>query len=506
MGRDVFISHCDADAELANEVCRSLEAEGIDCWIAPRDILPATSWAEAIMDAIETSRLLLVILSEHSSNSAFVKRELERATARNVAILPFRTEDVALSREIEFYIGGTHRLDGFRLPGEQRVRLLVTKVAELLKKTAEPDEQAGVSMENRDPREPGGSSIEADAAAAAPGPSPQKQSAFEAELKYASEHLAKKEFASCIRECGDLFEKAHRHLLDQLTSSAEFGPQVRDALVQGLAEVGGASQRASDLDLAQLVSLFRKADLFTYLRRYLTSNLHKISRINWQQVVAWRGMAQNAPDDLDQEDAREMVYWLKVFLYDCELVGVSPTIPPIPKDTAAARDCAGCGKGLEEEWRYCPKCGLPARLICEACQRELNPTFRICPYCETRVRLAGQNAQDKSAQHEYRVLCVGAYLDGFVNKRERMLLNKKRLELGLSNDEAEMLEQECAPRNVVEYMRVVEGAMVDGCINAEEQQFLDGKAEVLGLDPWLAEQVTRAVVEIAESPAPLVDA
>ena len=33
-------------------MCARLEAAGIRCWIAPRDILAATSYGEAIIDAI----------------------------------------------------------------------------------------------------------------------------------------------------------------------------------------------------------------------------------------------------------------------------------------------------------------------------------------------------------------------------------------------------------------------------------------------------------------------
>jgi hypothetical protein len=48
----VFISHSTKDKETAEAICRRLESEGIECWIAPRDIKVGSEWSEAIMRGI----------------------------------------------------------------------------------------------------------------------------------------------------------------------------------------------------------------------------------------------------------------------------------------------------------------------------------------------------------------------------------------------------------------------------------------------------------------------
>jgi hypothetical protein len=53
--RRVFISYASADAALAQKVCAALEATGILCWIAPRDVIPGTFYADAIVGAIDES-------------------------------------------------------------------------------------------------------------------------------------------------------------------------------------------------------------------------------------------------------------------------------------------------------------------------------------------------------------------------------------------------------------------------------------------------------------------
>ena len=59
---------------MADVVCASLEAEKIHCWVAPQDALTGQSSGEAIVDAINNCRVMVVILSAHSNNSPQVSR------------------------------------------------------------------------------------------------------------------------------------------------------------------------------------------------------------------------------------------------------------------------------------------------------------------------------------------------------------------------------------------------------------------------------------------------
>ena len=51
MAHDVFVSYSQKDKATADAAVARLEQDGSRCWIAPRDILPGTSWGEAIVDA-----------------------------------------------------------------------------------------------------------------------------------------------------------------------------------------------------------------------------------------------------------------------------------------------------------------------------------------------------------------------------------------------------------------------------------------------------------------------
>src|ERR1700687_5938560 len=94
MPKDVFISHATEDQATAADVCALLEARGIQCWIAPRDVAPGKVWDEAILDAIESASAFLLILSKAANLSHFVKNEVNRAFSQGKSIITFRTEDV----------------------------------------------------------------------------------------------------------------------------------------------------------------------------------------------------------------------------------------------------------------------------------------------------------------------------------------------------------------------------------------------------------------------------
>ncbi len=113
MAHDVFISHSSKDKTVADAVCAKLEANGIRCWIAPRDVVPSAEYGESIIDAIVQSRIMVLVFSAEANASSQIRREVERAVNHSVAILPFRIENVLPARSLEYFIGNVHWLDAF---------------------------------------------------------------------------------------------------------------------------------------------------------------------------------------------------------------------------------------------------------------------------------------------------------------------------------------------------------------------------------------------------------
>ncbi|MFZ1101029.1 MAG: toll/interleukin-1 receptor domain-containing protein [Steroidobacteraceae bacterium] len=133
--RHVFVSYSQSDRQPAFGIVESLESHGIDCWIAPRDVRPASDWAEEIIGAIAGARVMVLVFSASANNSPQVRREVERAVHRQVAVLPFRVEDVEPARSLEYFLSSQHWLDAFPPPLEPHYRRLYEHLSSML---AEP--------------------------------------------------------------------------------------------------------------------------------------------------------------------------------------------------------------------------------------------------------------------------------------------------------------------------------------------------------------------------------
>lgn len=102
--RLLFVSHAAEDRDLASHVLQFLEARGLKCWMAPRNIRPSADWAESIIDAIDAASGMVLLVSRHSNESPQVRRELERAVSRGLAIYPLFMESMDLSKWMQYYI------------------------------------------------------------------------------------------------------------------------------------------------------------------------------------------------------------------------------------------------------------------------------------------------------------------------------------------------------------------------------------------------------------------
>ena len=110
MAHQVFVSYATEDADTATRVCALLEADGIVCWMAPRDVEAGTDYAAAIMDAIRNSQLVVLIFSTFSNASPYALREIERAVAYQRPVLALRTDDTVPNSSIEYYVNVWQKL------------------------------------------------------------------------------------------------------------------------------------------------------------------------------------------------------------------------------------------------------------------------------------------------------------------------------------------------------------------------------------------------------------
>jgi TolB-like protein/Tfp pilus assembly protein PilF len=154
----VFISYASQDAAVAQRLCAALEVAGLACWIAPRDVRAGESYAAAIVHAINSCRVLVLVLSKSAIESSHVLREVERASSKKRPVLSVRMDTTELPPDLEYFLSANQWLDASGGPVEQILPSLVESVR---------DHDSGKSS-----REVLGGSAAAARPGAGPAPSP----------------------------------------------------------------------------------------------------------------------------------------------------------------------------------------------------------------------------------------------------------------------------------------------------------------------------------------------
>ncbi len=132
MAHDIFISHSSKDKLIADGICANLEAAGLRCWIAPRDISAGEEWPKAITNAIAKSRVMVLVFSANSNASSDVSREIVLAASNNLVIIPFKIENIEPEAGKKYYLAQTHWLEAMNPPTREQIQTLVETVGSVL--------------------------------------------------------------------------------------------------------------------------------------------------------------------------------------------------------------------------------------------------------------------------------------------------------------------------------------------------------------------------------------
>ena|SRR2546421_916861 len=106
--RDIFICHSSEDEGVASDIVSRLEAQGISCWIAPRDVKPGAVYADSLYYAIEKAPVFAVLMSAAANKSIHVARELELADQMKKRVVPVRLESFEATGAFCYYTRAAH--------------------------------------------------------------------------------------------------------------------------------------------------------------------------------------------------------------------------------------------------------------------------------------------------------------------------------------------------------------------------------------------------------------
>lgn len=148
MGHQVFISYSSKDKAVGDAACALLEQRGYRCWIAPRDILPGSEWGEAIIEGISGAKIFVLVFSTNANESPQIRREIERAVHHGLLVIPFRIENVAPARSLEYFMSVPHWLDALTPPLQRHLEQLAEVVGRLLEEGTNPRDIAPERLRN----------------------------------------------------------------------------------------------------------------------------------------------------------------------------------------------------------------------------------------------------------------------------------------------------------------------------------------------------------------------
>src|ERR1019366_546436 len=97
--------------EVANQVCQALEAQGVLCWMAPRDVTPGALYADGIIRAINEAKVLVLVLSASAIASKHVGKEVERASSKGRPIIALKVDATPLTTALEYFLSESQWID-----------------------------------------------------------------------------------------------------------------------------------------------------------------------------------------------------------------------------------------------------------------------------------------------------------------------------------------------------------------------------------------------------------
>jgi hypothetical protein len=219
MGHDVFISYPSENKSVADAICAKLEINRIRCFIAPRDILPGQMYAEALLNAIDSAKIFILVFSKNTNSSPHIMSEVQRAFNCQLIIIPFRIENIQPSKSLEYYISSSHWLDALTPPIEKQIE----KLTEVVVLNIDPrNERLREKYQSPVP-----SDMETEKYTSVPcdhlGPS--GKSAINIFISYSPDAH---DFVTKLR--GMLLRNGYSSLLD---SNVDSGPSIMDSVTQG---------------------------------------------------------------------------------------------------------------------------------------------------------------------------------------------------------------------------------------------------------------------------------
>jgi hypothetical protein len=154
MNAPIFISYSSKDQDIAETICKGLEARGLNCWISCRDVRPGDNFQEAIVRALRSAQVMLLVFTSNANNSDEIKKEVVLAGRHRVTVVPVRVEDVAPNDAFSYEFATRQWFDLFK-NWEREIEQLAIQLRHLVQ-AEKPQDGTATPPTTLPPRPPAG--------------------------------------------------------------------------------------------------------------------------------------------------------------------------------------------------------------------------------------------------------------------------------------------------------------------------------------------------------------
>lgn len=109
----LFISYSSIEHDIALKLRLMLEEMGIACWMAPESIPVGGDYSQVIVDAIEKSAGVVLVLSQNSQTSQWVPKELDIAITAEKIIFPIHIDQSSIIKKIHFRLTDSQVVEAY---------------------------------------------------------------------------------------------------------------------------------------------------------------------------------------------------------------------------------------------------------------------------------------------------------------------------------------------------------------------------------------------------------
>ncbi len=123
---EVFVSYSREDADRVADLVAKLRAAGVSLWIDQGGIDAASQWSEQIVNALESAKAMLLMVSGSSVHSHNVAKEVVLVSERKGHILPVHLQPTVIPPALKYQLAGIQHVEYYKESDEALKSILRT--------------------------------------------------------------------------------------------------------------------------------------------------------------------------------------------------------------------------------------------------------------------------------------------------------------------------------------------------------------------------------------------